>query len=228
MKKNVFPFYIQDDAIKRFYAQMFEASEQTKKFSRGISETNSAEKKINITLSLLQLLGLESALLKTNAESTDYMEEILQIDVPEDKLRAIRNKLSEQGILYNLNLSLRKERPFGSFVDFDGEAKHFYRTTENYTTPDHSLAQYPQNEETNRLIEIEGEIEYYRFKTVCSEEYVISKSELYMMTRYNISTPIIGFGIVTGLDTEKKFIIIKPLMLAFPPQGFRVQKQTAG
>lgn len=226
MRKAIYPIYVQEDSITSLYGQMFELAEQSRKIAHAKGATKTTEKKVSLVLSLLQLLGLEGSFRRENSESSDYTEEIMQIVGPEDRLRFIRKELTGQGVLYNLNLSLKKGRPFGSFVDFQGKATFTLIPSANDGKAE------SEDEvmnllllEKSKFVKVEGQIEDYEFTTVCSMKYLKTSSWLYhiLYSKSDKQVPIVGFGVVTDFDTEKKTMAIKALMLALSPESFRAK-----
>lgn len=231
INKAIYPIYVQSDSIATFYNQIFESAEESRKIAKTSGEDKATEKKVGIALSLLQLLGLEGNYRLENSVSSDYTEETIQIIGPENKLKLVRKELSKQGLLYNLNYSLKKKRPFGSFVDFECLASFIALPTTSPQTTQDVLDIEDPNEfaeafllmENSKFIQIQGTIEDCKFSTICSMRYFETQSWLYdaISSKSKKKVPLIGFGIVTDFDLEKKEIDIKALMLAMNTEGFR-------
>ena len=229
MSKIVYPIYEQNDSINTLYGQAFDIAEQSRQVTHTKGETKSSEKKMGLVLSLLQVLGLEASLKHENSENLGYTEEEMRVVGPEDKLRLIRKKLSEQGALYNLNLCLLKQRPFGSFVDFQAKASFILISTDlQVKEPPSETDEMMALMMPRGLVRVSGNIEDYQFTTVCSKKYFETSSWLYMtLTTEKNPEPkqaqIAGFGIVTDFEPVRKLITLKALMLALDPQGFSVR-----
>ena len=119
--KPIYPIYLQEESIASLYNQMFEMPGQSLTVTRTEEETKTSEKHIGLVITFLQVLGIETKFRRENSDNSGYTEEEMRIVTSEDRIRFIRRNLSEQRLLYNLNSSLRKQRPFGSFVDFTGD-----------------------------------------------------------------------------------------------------------
>ncbi len=224
MSKLVYPLYVQEESIASLYGQTFETAEQSRKITHSKGQAKSSEKKIGLAVSLLQVLGLQTDFRREDTESSGYTAEEMRIVGPEDKLRFVRLKLSEQGTLYDLNASLAKKRPFGSFVDFRAVAS-FYLLPSEWDDREPTSYEETLAIREKEFVKVVGDIEDYRFTTICSRKYFETSSWLIMTltTEKNPNpktVPIVGFGVVLDFNPESKEITLKALMLAQDPSGF--------
>jgi hypothetical protein len=204
MKQSLptYPIYVQQDAIKSLLNQLTEHCTSSRKISVSNGQSAIDLKKIGVVASLLQVLGIESSICHEVEENSTHVDEELVVLEPEHKVREIRRILIETGNLHNLNSRLMRKVPFGSFVDFQMEAK-FKRVY--------------------RFVEISGAIGEYYIKSVCSVDYLsISRSYLFQIMRGELTQSLVGFGVIINVDQISKTIDIKPLILAVNKQKFQV------
>jgi len=214
--RAIYPIYVQRDSISTFYRQIFELAEDSRKIAQTKGEGKITEKKVSLVFSLLQLMGIEGNYRHENTASSDYTEEKIQIVGPEDKLRSIRQELSKQGLLYDLNYCLKKKRPFGSFVDFECLA-----SIEKIDAEDDNVNSFLSSGDS-KFVKFQGSIEDYKFTTICSLRYFEISSWLYgsLKSKSDRQRPFLGFGIVTNFDLEEKELEIKALMFALNTEGY--------
>jgi hypothetical protein len=195
--KPLYPIYVQNDAIDSLFNQLTEFNRQSRKITKAVGQDARDFKGVNIVASLLQAIGIEVNLSREQGTNSNYSEEeVFQVE-PEHTVKLIRKQLSETGVLYDLNFCLAKNRPFGSFVDFQGEG----------------VLRRKQ-----RFIEITGSVGTISFTTICSPEYFVSKSFLMQALLTEKTSQIIGFGIILYADSQH--FDIKSLLLALKPQAY--------
>lgn len=200
--RPTYPIYVQQDAINSLLNQLTEYSTSSRTISVSNGQSEKDSKKIGVTASFLQVLGIESSLTQDTEENVTQSDEELVVLEPEHKVREIRRLLIETGNLHNLNSRLIRKIPFGSFVDFRMNA---------------------QFKRVYRYVEISGTIGEYHIKTVCSPEYLsISRSYLFQIMSEQLTQSLVGFGVIINVDQSSKTINIKPLILAADSREFQV------
>jgi hypothetical protein len=235
MKPVGFPLYLQTEAIAHMYGQLFDLPESSRKSARthGKSSTTGAKAKLAVTL--LQVLGVSSTIKQDQTELSDYSEEYTYEYDDETRLRAMRSRLREKGLLYNLNACLQKRRPFGPFVDFVANAKFSVLPPDlgfRYTSEQESMIeQHPESAQWFRnsahwsqaeFVQVTGTVEHLAFTAVCSRRFFDSS---WLFGRLSSKTAdrlegVDGFGIVMDCNLVRGTLGIKPLAMHSQPQAF--------